>query len=243
MMYRLVVALLVLVLGGCGEGSPVEQTVSATSSPGPDKTVVAEEWSALAGFPNPPGINWLANESDAAITGRVQSIGERQALTQSHVHTSYYREVVVVVERVLWDSERMEVSPDQELRVVTYGDGTETGGTVSGYPVGRVHVNELSGPLRVGSDVLFVLGLRDAPAAGDESRPWLFGNYLGNWLLEDDGTARSLDPKRNVPADRLIRELREERERGRAPGETRGQRNPFQESEEAGPPTQTAESE
>lgn len=145
-----------------------------------------------------------------------------------------YRVTTLQVRRVLWDSPELTIREEDSVQVWLMGDGTHTGRDA---PIPGMKENEMSGPVQVGSEVLWLLrrwsmGLID-PDPKSTGAPYIPvvvfpDGYRANWTLRD-GHAVNPDPRRTVPAQALIDRLLREHGRGHVAGDWRGRYNPLEE--------------
>ena len=235
-----------LLIAGCGGGRPT--TVESGSSP---PTSLDEQREPAPGpvstprmvgdcaYPGCLVIGWsdFIHTSVGAVVGTVESVTEPRWNQESgeqwdgdaenHPGNPYalemqYREAVLQVEDVLFRDPGETFAAGERITVRLLGDGTPTG-----YEIAGVYINEVVGPVAVGSRVLWVLDRGEFHWKERVEHPLGLASFLGNWRIEGD-TAVNRWPQRTVPADRLMAAIKSEAAAPRRPGDLRGTKNPLE---------------
>lgn len=214
-MYSLaVIVVMVLAVGACG-GS--DQVVTSAADESSASTTLPSEVPAL---PDQVSVEWapMPNWSIFALTTEALVIGEVVTISEPRTNDAsppsatgkgrgapdrmVYRDVVVKVQDVVFDSDRVKVAEDV-VTVRTMGDGTATGVLVS-TPVGSRRMNELGGQFFVGDRLVLALFHWDYPFSDGRTEPVLgiLTDFYGVWRL--DGTsAVSTVPNRSLDVELL----------------------------------------
>lgn len=221
--------------GGSGSVDEASERLSEATSPPPEGTATPSptretivEWIS-------PGWSSFVHHSDAAVVGEVTAISDAFRLADRREEQDYDdadrgRHATLQVDRVIFDSEDLQVARGENVEVLLLGDGTNTGPRVPAAAIERF--NAISGPVDVGDEVLWVL--TNSPGFVDEGSTILLrASYLGNWRIENGRAVNAL-PARSLPRDELVRLLREERAAEYRPDDNRGAGDP-REVEEGSP--------
>jgi hypothetical protein len=229
---------------GCGDERPVD--LKSTSSPPtsadqahvpvqtPTTRVVGD-----CAYPGCLAIGWsdFIHTSVGAVVGTVESVtgprwnqesGEQwDGDAENHPGNPYalqmqYRDAVLQVEDVLFRDPGETFAAGERITVRLLGDGTPTGVEVDG-----VHINEIVGPVPVGSRVLWVLDRAEFHWKERVEYPLGLASFLGNWRIEGD-TAVNRWPERTVPVEALRGAIKREANSPRRPGDLRGSENPLE---------------
>lgn len=178
-----------------------------------------------------PTINELANNAHAAAEATVVTVSaprwnatdgrdwcpdEGQQLSKRR-----YRDVVVRIERVLFDSAALRLEEGTDVTTRFMGTGRVEEGAIDGSPSWAHAAGSLpgatgDGPIQADQRFLVLLAWTDRFAMEDGLSPAIVveGGVNGNWRLEG-ASATSVLPTRDVAADELIARLQHERRRGR----------------------------
>lgn len=229
------VMLVMIGLGACGPAGRVEGTQELTdpdpgephdtatpnSDPGstPAETIV--EWVSL-------GWSSFVHWSDAAVIGEVTAISDPTSVRGKNddegVPAQRARYATVRVDRTIYASDNVSAGRGEELQVLLWGDGTDTGDRVAGAAVERW--NAISGPVRAGDRVLWVLTRGGTALEGESEPPILLQlSYLGNWRIQGE-QAVNANPPRSLPTEELTRLLQKERASEHRPDDPRGKGDP-----------------
>lgn len=235
----IVLASIGLAVAGCSRdgADDVEAGAAVRSQPTPPAIQVMEM--SLG------SINDLVNSSDAGVVVHVDDVSAPRWNADdgqlwddgpdgeaNYTMPMEYRNATATVEQVVFSSRDMPVAPGDAITIRLWGSGEDDGAVVEVTDPPSTF-NQISGEFVEGTRVLVLLALGEFPMReGLVPVVRLTGHFSTAWVLNDDGSARSLDRERNVPnASALISRIDIERQNGRQP-ETpaeaaRTERNPL----------------
>ena len=220
-------ALSLLLVAACADEGSSAQRSTADAEVQP---LATETHSAYA----KSGINAIVSITDAAVRGTIVDVGAARWNSNDGAPWTpepgdlssplLYRDVTLEVDQIAFSTGDIAVEPGDRITFRSLGDGTPTGDLVFTFKDGTtLHQNDIDGRIAPGAEVFMLLSRSELPLQGNrlEAVNQIVASYQGNWTVEGD-RAVSVDPKRTMRLDKLLRTLDKERQAGRQPSRDEG---------------------